>query len=75
MSEAPERRRIRRDLKRLRSIDTSTLDEGETQRHRLREAQLQTMLEAMVASKPEPQTDRKMANGRIDAGDLSKLFK
>lgn len=67
--------RIRRKLAKLAEVDTSKLDDNETQRHRLDEARLATLLQA---STPMPEAEpRKMQNGAINAGsmeDLRRLF-
>lgn len=67
------RRHAKRSLHRLQSVNTSNLDSGQTQRHRLYEAQIQTTLHALSPQKREAAA-KKMANGVINAGDLGRLF-
>lgn len=64
--------RIRRKIAKLAKVDTSKLDDDETQRHRLEEARLTTLLQASTP-RPEPEP-RKIQNGVINAGDLGRLF-
>lgn len=67
------RRHIMRSIGRLSTVNTSKLDDGQTQTHRLLEAQMQTTLAALSPQKREA-ASRKLSNGTLNAGDLSRLF-
>lgn len=67
------RRHFMRSRDRLKTVNTSSLDDGQTQKHRLYEAQVTSTLSALSPQK-RTAAQHKMQNGKINAGDLAALF-
>jgi hypothetical protein len=67
------RRHFLRARTRLSTVKTHELDEEATRTHRLLEAQMNVALEALSPQK-RAAAQREMSNGKIDAGDLGRLF-
>jgi len=67
------RRHFIRARDRIQTVNTSQLDDGQTQKHRLYEAQIATTLSALSPQK-RAAAERKLSNGDLNAGDLSRLF-
>lgn len=67
------RRHFMRARNRLTTVRTSRLSDEQTMKHRLYEAQIDLTISALSPQK-RAASERKLANGSIDAGDLMGLF-
>jgi hypothetical protein len=68
------RRHVRRSLNRLNTVNTSNLDDEQTQKHRLYEAQMQTTLDALSPQKRAAALQRIPSNA-VSAGDAMEMLR